>query len=50
MRNVCINLVRKSKGKTPPVRPKSTWKDNIEMGLKKIGCEDADTIMNIRVL
>jgi hypothetical protein len=44
MRNFYKILVRKPEGKKPLERPRHTWKDNIQMDLKKIGCESADWI------
>jgi hypothetical protein len=42
MRNAHKILVRKLEGKTPLERPRHSWEDNIELNLKKIGCEGMD--------
>ena len=37
-------LVGKPKGKTPLVRPRCGWEDNIRMDLQEFGCESMDWI------
>ena len=37
-------LVGKPEGKRPLGRPRRRWEDNIEMGLKEVGCGGMDWI------
>jgi hypothetical protein len=42
--NACRVLMGKHEGKRPLGRPRHSWEDNIEMGLKEMGREDMDSI------
>jgi hypothetical protein len=44
MRNAYRILVGKPEGKRPLGRPKHRWEDNVEMDLREIGWEDANSI------
>jgi hypothetical protein len=48
IRNVHKTLIRKPEEKRP--LDKHTWKDNIKMNLKEIGCEDVDCIHLVRIM
>jgi hypothetical protein len=64
-RGVCRTLVGRPEGKRPLARPRRRWEDNIMMGLRGIGIDEAnwiqlaqervhwrsfaDTVMNLRV-
>jgi hypothetical protein len=37
-------LVRKPEGKRPLGRPRRRWKDNMNVDLQEVGCEDMDWI------
>jgi hypothetical protein len=43
-RRVYRVLVRKPERKTPPVRPRRGWEDNIKMDLQEVDCESIDWI------
>ena len=40
----CRVLVSKPEGKTPLMKPRRRWEDNIKMDLREVGCDPSDWI------